>query len=300
MNYKQFLQAFNNLKMKYPVPPTHSLRCENAELGDYLFSVKNGYFSFDTSYSENIIYIFDSFKAVNCYDGDYVVESENCYECVDVFRVYNCAYLNYCARIYDSYFCYDCNDSHHLFGCAYLNHKEYCIFNRQYSKKEYEKKVAELLKRLPEENLAEMKKLLEHFPVTSTLVSHSENCEYTNHVHYSRNLYLCFDAAHCENSAYLYDAAHDKNCFDLYQTFKSELSYECVDCSRLYNCFFMKDCEGVSDSGFCENCYDSHHLFGCVNLRNEEYCILNKKYSKEEYEKRVKEILDSFREEALF
>jgi hypothetical protein len=31
-------------------------------------------------------------------------------------------------------------------------------------------------------------------------------------------------------------------------------------------------------------CYDSHDLFGCVGLRKKSYCILNKQYSKEDYE----------------
>lgn len=297
MRFKDFLESFKNLKKRFPVPPSHSLRCENAALGDFLFDCKNAFYSFDTASSQDIVYIFDSYKATNCVDGDYVIESENCYECVDVFKAYNSTYLNYCARIYDSHFCYDCNDSNNLFGCVYLNHKEYCIFNRQYTKEEYEKKMKKLLQRSPEENLAEMRKLMMRFPVTTSLVTHSENCDYGNHVHYSKNLYLCFDSAHSEDSAYLYDAHYDKNCFDLTQVFHSENCYQCISSARLNNCIFMNDCADMYDSGFCENCSNSHHLFGCSALKDAEYCILNKQYSKEEYEKEIQEIMKSFREE---
>jgi len=296
MNFGQFLDKYNELKLKYPHPPPYILKCENSDYGDYLADCKNAFFCFDTSYSQNIIYLFDSYRAINCCDGDYIVESENCYECIDILKAYNCTYLNYCARIYDSHFCYDCNDSNNLFGCVYLNFKKYCIFNRQYSKDEYEKKVSELIGKRPEENLKEMRKLLPRFPVSVTNVTHAENSDYGNHVHYSKNMYLCFDAARSENCAYCYDSHQNKNCYDLTQTFISEFSYESIDSVTIHNSFYMEGCTDVYDSGFCEYCDQSHHLFGCFGLVHKEYCLLNKQYSKEEYEKQVKEIMKSLRE----
>ncbi len=40
----------------------------------------------------------------------------------------------------------------------------------------------------------------------------------------------------------------------------------------------------------CKNC------FGCVNMMRNEYCILNKQYTKEEYEKLVPKIIEHMRE----
>lgn len=298
MTFQEFQEKFNKLKQRYPRPPTHSLSNENSDYGDYLFRCKNAFFSFDTADSADICYIFDSFKTTDCIDGDYVVESEKLYECVDSFKAYNSTYLNYCARIYDSHFCFDCNDSNNLFGCVYLNHKQYCIFNKQYKKEEYEKKVQELIKKPPEEHIKKMKILMQKFPVTTTQISHAENCEYGNHIHYCKNLYLCFDCAHSEDCAYLYDSHRNKNCFDLTQTFSSEFSYECQGCDKLNNCFYMDDCGHMFDSAFCQECSNSNHLFGCVALTKIEYCILNKQYTKEEYEKEVREIVESFKQQA--
>ena len=42
---------------------------------------------------------------------------------------------------------------------------------------------------------------------------------------------------------------------------------------------------------YIDNCYNSEHLFGCVGLRNKKYCILNKQYTQEEYEKIVPQII---------
>ena len=39
-------------------------------------------------------------------------------------------------------------------------------------------------------------------------------------------------------------------------------------------------------------CYNSKNLFGCIGCRKKEYCILNRQYSKEEYEKLVPKIIE--------
>jgi len=45
------------------------------------------------------------------------------------------------------------------------------------------------------------------------------------------------------------------------------------------------------NSEYCFNCHGCNNIFGCVGLRKKNYCIFNKQYSKEDYEKlRVKMI----------
>lgn len=295
MNFQQFQEELQKLRQRFPVPPNYSIQSENSDYGNYLYMCKDAYFCFETADSNNITYLFDSFKATHCVDGDYIIESGNCYDSVDTVSCNNCAYMNYCSRLYDSYFCWDCSDSHHLFGCVHLTHKEYCIFNKQFSPEEYEKKVAELMKRPIKENFAEMKKLSEQFPVTQTNVMYSENCDYNNQVFHSKNMYLCFDSAYSENCAYLYDAHRNKNCYDMTQSNNNVDCYEMRDSGYCNNCHHLSNCGSVYDSAFSEDCDNSNHLFGCSNLSQKEYCILNKQYSKEEYEKQVAEIMSSYR-----
>ena len=38
------------------------------------------------------------------------------------------------------------------------------------------------------------------------------------------------------------------------------------------------------------------HLFGCVGLRNKQYCVLNKQYTKDEYEKLVAKIIEQMQQ----
>jgi hypothetical protein len=39
----------------------------------------------------------------------------------------------------------------------------------------------------------------------------------------------------------------------------------------------------------------SSNLFGCIGLRGKEYCILNKQYTKEEYETLVPKIIEKMK-----
>ena len=53
----------------------------------------------------------------------------------------------------------------------------------------------------------------------------------------------------------------------------------------MYNCRFCWECwpenKNLEYALYCSN---SSNLFGCVGVKKKEYCILNKQYSKEEYE----------------
>jgi hypothetical protein len=48
--------------------------------------------------------------------------------------------------------------------------------------------------------------------------------------------------------------------------------------------FNYRSYRNAKDIQYSIYCYSSSDLFGCVGLRNKQYCILNKQYTKEEYE----------------
>jgi hypothetical protein len=43
---------------------------------------------------------------------------------------------------------------------------------------------------------------------------------------------------------------------------------------------------------YCDSCISCKNCFGCIGLQHKEYCILNKQYSKEEYEKLKTKIIE--------
>jgi len=52
----------------------------------------------------------------------------------------------------------------------------------------------------------------------------------------------------------------------------------------------------TSNVYYSSHIYYSSDIFGCVGLRNSKYCILNKQYSKEEYEKLAGKIIEHMQE----
>lgn len=87
---------------------------------------------------------------------------------------------------------------------------------------------------------------------------------------------------------------NNKNCYDFTQFGENnELIYKSL-CSGK-NAYDVIGCINSLESRqtkYVVYCYNNNsNLFGCISLRNKNYCILNKQYTKEEYEKLVPKII---------
>jgi len=138
--------------------------------------------------------------------------------------------------------------------------------------------------------LDEFKKLKKKLPRLPRNSLNNENSPYVNSIHVIKNCYYCFDGGLAEDSAYCYFPYDIKDCFDCDFTFESELCYQCVDCQKCYDCGFCQNCILCRNLRFSYFCRDCHDCFGCVGLHHQSYCIFNKKYSKEEYFKKLSEL----------
>ncbi|MEK7085458.1 MAG: hypothetical protein AAB953_00395 [Patescibacteria group bacterium] len=187
----------------------------------------------------------------------------------------------------------------HCFGCVNLRNKEHYFFNERLSAKEYEQKIAQLKSaKTPEENWNDFQKFRSNQPMRWMQEKNTENCtgEYLVNC---KNCTNCFDSEHLEEC---------KNCTDLKKGDK--VSYKNQDISY-FGMSVDYSYEGsvlgykTNHSLFCKNVWESndvfysqlctnncHDLFGCVGMKHANYCILNKKYSKEEYEKLAGKIIE--------
>lgn len=116
------------------------------------------------------------------------------------------------------------------------------------------------------------------------------NSEYCNGASYLRNCYLTFWADYCENITHSSIILNFKDSSDCMRARESELCYESIGINKSYNTFFSEECEACNNVWFSRNCYNCTNCVGCANLRGESYCIFNKKYSKEEYMEKLKEM----------
>lgn len=295
MTADSFYNEFNKLLSRYPKLPSDVIESENADYGNYNHYCKNMHIAFDCALSSDCIYTYDAYIVKNCVDTDYCSETELCYENVDSFKCYNSDYLEYCANLRDSAYASDCINCHDVFGCVSLSGKSFCIFNRQLSESEYRQKVAEYKKWPPEKILAVVEALKKRYPST-TKEGHNENSPYGNYIHYNKNCYMCFDAANNESCSYLYDSHYNTGCYDMtYSSKDSQLSYEIVDSFKLFNCSFAVLSNNSHDSSYIYNCSNVKNCIGCVSLSNKQYCILNRQFSKEEYEKISKQLIEELK-----
>ena len=146
--------------------------------------------------------------------------------------------------------------------------------------------------------LVQIKELIDKTPHTAltTIYTSLINSEYANAIGWSKDCFMVFWADYCENVYYSTLLNTLKFSSDCIRGYFSELCYESVGFSRCYQTFFSDECDDCIDVWFSRDCYNCTNCFGCVNLRGEKNCIFNIKYSKDDYDKKIKEFnLDSWK-----
>lgn len=117
-----------------------------------------------------------------------------------------------------------------------------------------------------------------------------QNSEFTNCCTALKDCYMVYGAGDDEGCLYsvLLDGARDV--CDGYAVANSELCYEVLDASNCYNVQYAEDVKNCRNSMFLMNCIGCADCFGCVNLRNKQYCLWNRQLTKEAYEEEMKKI----------
>ena len=114
-----------------------------------------------------------------------------------------------------------------------------------------------------------------------------------NYLFQSKNLHDCYDLSYAEDCTYTCMWFEIKDLMDVCHTTRATLGYECT--SFGYDSYDGIWICGMRTCNACMYIYDVHHsshMFGCVGVRDKEYCILNKQYTKDEYEKLVPQIIE--------
>ncbi|MEK7528872.1 MAG: hypothetical protein AAB592_03815, partial [Patescibacteria group bacterium] len=202
---------------------------------------------------------------------------------------YRLLYSQDCTSCRDSYFLQNCTACVDCIGCINQRHKQYMIFNKQYAKEEYEKLknsfnlkttdgVEKLRKKCGELSSTQPRKCVS-----------AENNEFSSgdHLFNSKNAFYCFDSVDIEDCAYCAKLSLGVKSSMDYNSWgnKSELMYQCSSCGdNCYNLKFCINCQAnMRDCEYCVECFSCTDCFGCVGLKREHFCILNKKYDEKTY-----------------
>ncbi|MFH0770010.1 MAG: hypothetical protein V1926_01390 [Candidatus Peregrinibacteria bacterium] len=137
---------FDIWKKDLPYPHAHLLQSENCT-GDYLNSARNCSDCFVLHMSvEDCRYCqCGGMQMRDMMDGTMVGMGDLIYEGVGIGPVHQGMFLVFGEHVHDVMYCTDLLHCSRCFGCTGLNHKDTCIFNRQYTKEEYEDLVPRIL-----------------------------------------------------------------------------------------------------------------------------------------------------------
>lgn len=292
---KPFFEQFNELMKKVPRPWLYRENTENSDYWNDIWPIKNSYLVFNWAHAENLLYVDAFFIANNCMDCDWIVKNTSySYDSFKLDNCYKCISCYYCANSSECYFCYDCHWCKNCFWCVNLVNQEYCIYNEKVWKEKYNEYIKSIDLWSYEQYQQQRNKFFE-FKMTQPhqpkRIINCENCIWDN-VSDSKDsnfVFDCFNLDNCKNvwnwwGSYLVDTYNVWNDWDY--------SYDSLASYNVNNLFFSSNCEWCNHFYYCDNCGSWDHLFGCVWLSNQSYCIFNKQYSKQEFETLSQKIIE--------
>jgi len=257
---------------------------------------KDCYLIFAANNNENCHYGTSYWSCKDSMDGYSIHNSEKLYECIDCSNCYNLKYSQECNSCIDSFFLINCKNCSSCFGCVNLRNKNYCIFNKQYTKEEYQKKVEDFkLDSFSIKGFEAHLNDLKNKNIVPALVSHHSVDVSGNWIENCKSVRHSFDCNNVEVGKYLMGVGTAKDSMDYtYWGMGSELMYESISVGRqCSSSAFVTECwDQLIRAQYCMNCHSSSYFFGCVGLKKKQYCILNKQYTKEEYEQLVPKIIE--------
>ena len=286
-----FLQKYEDLKKSIPIAAVRKFGSEDCDYCDYTHHSKECYGCNLVIGSQNVLYATNS-NGKFLADCDNCIFSELCYECLESNRCFDSIYLFNCNLCRTCSFCYECVSCNNCFGCVNLTHKDYCLWNKQLTKEEYETQIALLKKENPVVLLEKFNKLLKQSPVPANHQYMNENCPYGDYINNCKNIYWGFNSYYCEDGGYLYLTGTAVDCWDISLcgpgttdiTVKGvQHCYEISGGSDLYHCAFSVYTNKSTDCYYCNDCSNCTDCFGCVSIFNKQYCILNNQFTKEKY-----------------
>jgi hypothetical protein len=233
-------------------------------------------------YCDSVSYIKDSL------DLHVVHRSDFCYECVNCADSYELRYSQDSFACTSSSFLYDCRGCTDCFMSSNLRSKSYVFRNQQLSKQDYDSAMAQI-----DFGNREVVCALHAEFQSMYLDAIHRYARITNSPHSTghnivdcKNVVEGFDVTDgLEDSAYVFwGGMRSHEVFDVDAVAELDLSYEVFDVGvGGSHCFFCNVVYYSTYAYYSFNCYSCTNIFACYGLRNKQYCIFNKQYTKEEY-----------------
>lgn len=247
--------------------------------------VENGLYSYHTNY------VKDTVDCLQVFNSEFIYQSFNLNKCS---RCFFCAQCEECFSCWFSFDLKNCSDCILSVG---LRNKKYCIRNKQYTPEEYAKAIQKLglesrkgIDRLKKE----LHELKAKYPHRYANIVKSVNSS-GDGLRSCKNANDCFWFNDLEDCRFMVNGDGGKDTYDCNHVGKPSFCYEGLTCDESYRAIATVNCWKCQDVLYSNNCHSSRNLFGCLAIRLGSYAILNKKYSKENYERLKTDIIGRMR-----
>ncbi|MBI4407482.1 MAG: zinc-ribbon domain containing protein [Candidatus Kerfeldbacteria bacterium] len=284
---RSFFEQFKELQLVVPRMAITIRNCDNSDFAPWAMDGKNLYLSAGGFRNENCLYGMFPTYSKDCMDFIMPYMCELCYEIIECSDCYHCLFSQRCASCRDCYFSYNCRGCNDCFGCVNLRNKQYCWFNEQLTEAEYRQRLQAI--QWTHATIANYRAQLAKLKLTRPHVASEQiHCEASTGdlMKGCHDTQYGFDVYDQEQTAYMFDVRETKDSRDIFTGgFQCESVYECHSVLHTQNGVGLNVCwDGNYNLSYCDHCFTSHDLIGCIGLRKQQFCILNTQYSETEYQ----------------
>ena len=254
---------------------------------------KNNYYCSMGFESQDCRYCFDVRFSNNVADSHLITNSEFLYQCVASAFCNHCISVVGCSHCIDCAFLYDCKNCSNCFLSSNLRNKSYVFENEQFTKEEYEKKIAGInLGKREQFNacLRNFNKLMEK-ALHRSIQTVNTNGSVGDSLMECNQCYFVFQTMKSDHVRFADNLLGTKDSMDAVNVL-GEKFYETV-VGVPGNARFSLYVRNSIDMEYCVECYDCHDCFGCVGLKNKKFHIFNKPYSENEYWPKIDDVKSS-------
>ena len=289
---RSFIEQAVELQSAVPHPHQAGVKNTNCDWTDDMWESKDAYLSRSALQIESVSYGYRLLRCKNSIDITYCFDTELSYDCLYCAKCYNLRHSFNCRDCISGAFLYDCRNSQDCFMSWNLRNKRYCILNKQYSKEEYLKKLEEFdlksygaVEKLKKEFWGHVRNDAVHRANYNVQTTNSTG----NFMEEVKNCLSCYFISTSENCRYCFRGIDSKDSIDLIMGIGEKCGISCQYEWGYGNVciLYASHCRYSAYLNACEEC---ENCFGCVGLRKKKYCVLNKQYAKEDYEKLVAQI----------
>lgn len=291
---RSFFEQFQELHESVPKVAINNAKSENCAYTNYSAENKNCYLVVGGLGSEDCYYsyrVFYSRNVIDCYD---LLNCELCYECLQCTDLYNSKFCAECSNSSDLIYCEDCVGCRSCYGCIGLRNVSFSIFNEPVSERAYSDHLRQI-EGSPEKAEALRRKFLQSMPRRALLNVSVEQCSGDSLLN-CKDCYNCFVLKNSQDCGYFKFGENNKDSWHCNFSDNCQLQYHSSNLEKNYNICFCSLTWFASDCYYLMNCFNCKNAFGCTGLKTGEYVILNKKYSRQEYERFLPRIIRHMQE----